>query len=696
AGVFVGASHTHYTETLGSAAADLEGLILTGNTSSVMSGRLSYTLGLEGPSVTVDTACSSSLVALHMAVRSLRSGECAMALAGGVTVMATSDSFSEFARAGGLSPDGRCRAFSEEANGTGWSEGVGMLVLERLSVARSQGHEVLAVVRGAAMNSDGASNGLTAPNGPSQQRVIRAALADAGLSTADVDLVEAHGTGTKLGDPIEAQALLATYGQDRERPLRLGSLKSNLGHAQAASGVGGVIKTVLSLRAGVMPKTLHADEPTSHVDWAAGAVELLTEKAAWPELDRPRRAAVSSFGISGTNAHVILEQAPATDEPTSRAETSGVLPWVVSAASEPALREQAARLRSFVDGNPGLAPVDVGWSLATTRSPLAHRAAVLGETRQEFLDGLAALASDGPSASVVVGKAGSESRPVFVFPGQGSQWWGMGRELLATSPVFDESVRACAEALAPFVDWPVYDVVAGVGDAAILDRVDVVQPALFTIMVGLAAVWRAHGIEPAAVVGHSQGEIAAAYVAGALSLEDAARVVALRSQALLSLSGLGGMVSIAGSAERVAELLAPWGDDVSLAAVNGPSSVAVSGTPAALDAVLAECARQEVRARRIVVDYASHGPQVEAVREELLRVLGPIQPRASSVPFYSTVSGAKLDTAEVGAEYWYTNLRQTVQLERATRALLADGHDVFIEASPHPVLLGGVQETVES
>ncbi|SEO77514.1 polyene macrolide polyketide synthase [Amycolatopsis saalfeldensis] len=696
AGVFVGASHTHYTETLGSAAADLEGLILTGNTSSVMSGRLSYTLGLEGPSITVDTACSSSLVALHMAVRSLRSGECAMALAGGVTVMATSDSFSEFARAGGLSPDGRCRAFSDDADGTGWSEGVGMLVLERLSDARRQGREVLAVVRGAAMNSDGASNGLTAPNGPSQQRVIRAALADAGLSTSDVDLVEAHGTGTKLGDPIEAQALLATYGQDRERPLRLGSLKSNLGHAQAASGVGGVIKTVLSLREGVMPKTLHVDEPTSHVDWAAGAVELLTEKTAWPELDRPRRAAVSSFGISGTNAHVILEQAPAAAEPGPRAETGGVLPWVLSAASVPALREQAARLRSFVDGRSSLAPVDVGWSLATTRSPLAHRAAVLGETREEFLDGLAALAADGPSASVVLGRAGSESRPVFVFPGQGSQWWGMGRELLAASPVFGESVRACADALAPFVDWPVYDVVAGVGAPAILDRVDVVQPALFTIMAGLAAVWRAHGVEPAAVMGHSQGEIAAAYVAGALSLDDAARVVALRSQALLSLSGLGGMVSIAGSAERVAGLLAPWGDDVSLAAVNGPSSVAVSGTPAALDAVLAECARQDVRARRIVVDYASHGPQVEAVREELLRVLAPIRPRSATVPFYSTVSGARLDTAGLGAEYWYTNLRQTVQLEQATRALLADGHEVFIEASPHPVLLGGVQETVES
>ncbi|WP_051791386.1 type I polyketide synthase [Amycolatopsis jejuensis] len=695
AGVFIGASHTHYSETLGGAAGELEGLILTGNTSSVMSGRLSYTLGLEGPSVTVDTACSSSLVALHLAVRSLRSGECALALAGGVTVMPTPDSFREFARAGGLSPDGRCRAFSDDADGTGWAEGAGMLVLERLSEARRRGHDVLAVVRGTAMNSDGASNGLTAPNGPSQQRVIRAALADAGLSAAEVDLVEAHGTGTKLGDPIEAQALLATYGQDRDRPLKLGSLKSNLGHAQAAAGVGGVIKTVLALREGVMPKTLHADRPSSHIDWTAGAVELLTEKARWPGLDRPRRAAVSSFGISGTNAHVILEQAPVPAEPAPRAATAGVLPWVLSAASEPALRAQAARLRSIVDGAPEVAPIDVGWSLATTRSPLAHRAAVLGETRQEFLDGLAALADGGPSGSVVLGRAGSEAGPVFVFPGQGSQWWGMGRELLAASPVFRETVQSCAGALAPFVDWPVHDVVAGIGDPEILDRVDVVQPALFTVMAGLAAVWRSHGIEPAAVMGHSQGEIAAAYVAGALSLDDAARVVALRSRALLDLSGLGGMVSIAASAERVAELLAPWGDAVSLAAVNGPSSVAVSGTPAALDALIAECTRQDVRTRRIAVDYASHGPQIEAVREQLLCVLAPVRPLPSSVPFYSTVSGTRLDTSELGAEYWYTNLRQPVQLDRATRTLMAAGHRVFVETSPHPVLLSGLQETIE-
>ncbi|MFD2467961.1 type I polyketide synthase [Amycolatopsis silviterrae] len=694
-GVFVGAMSSGYASLLPEASRS-EGFVLTGNTGSVLSGRISYTFGLEGPSLTVDTACSSSLVSLHTAARALRSGECSLALAGGVAVLAEPSMFVEFSNQGGLAADGRCKSFSADADGTGWAEGAGMLVLERLSDARRRGHPVLAALRGSAVNSDGTSNGLTAPNGSSQQRVIRAALADAGLSASDVDLIEAHGTGTTLGDPIEAQALLATYGQGRTRPAKLGSLKSNLGHAQAAAGVGGVIKTVLSLREGVMPKTLHADVPSPHVDWTAGAVELLTENTTWPELDRPRRAAVSSFGISGTNAHVILEQAPAAAGPGPRPGPAGVVPWVLSAASEPALRAQAARLRSWTDQRPGLAPADVGWSLATTRSPLPRRAAVVGETRQEFLDGLAALSAGGPSASVVLGAGGGETGPVFVFPGQGSQWWGMGRELRSCSPVFRDSVAACAEAFSSYVDWPVAEVVDGVGDTAILDRVDVVQPALFTVMVGLARVWRSHGVEPAAVMGHSQGEIAAAHVAGALSLDDAARVVALRSQALLKLSGSGGMVSIAESAERAAELLAPWGEDVSLAAVNGPSAVSVSGAPAALEGVLAECERRGVRARRIAVDYASHGPQVEAVREDLVRALAPIRPMRSSVPFCSTVSGARIDTSGLGAEYWYTNLRQPVQLERATRTLTAGGRRVFIEMSPHPVLLGGIQETVES
>ncbi|MFD8458868.1 type I polyketide synthase [Streptomyces antimycoticus] len=701
AGVFVGASPSGYGAGVSEMPEDVEGLLLAGNATSVVSGRVAYTLGLEGPAVTVDTACSSSLVALHWACQALRQEECSLALAGGVAVMFTPSMFVEFSRQGGLAPDGRCKAFGAGADGTGWAEGVGLLLLERLSDARRNGHPVLAVVRGSAINQDGASNGLTAPNGPSQRRVIRQALKNAGLTPADVDAVEAHGTGTSLGDPIEAQALMATYGKERpeNKPLWLGSLKSNIGHSQAAAGVGGVIKMVMALRNGMLPKTLHADEPSSQVDWTEGDIRLLNEPTPWPETEQPRRAGVSSFGISGTNAHAILEQAPEAEvaEETQAEVADGPVAWVVSGRSPAGLRAQAGRLREFVAERPELGAADVAYSLVSSRSVFEHRGVVTGADREELLARLGALAGDEVTSGVTRGVADVRGRSVFVFPGQGAQWMGMAVDLLESSPVFAEAIGECEAALSAHVDWSLTEVLRGVEGAPGFDRVDVVQPVLFAVMVSLAKLWRSVGVRPDAVMGHSQGEIAAACVAGALSLEDAAKVVTLRSQAIAAgLAGRGGMVSVGLPADEVRERIAPWDGAISVAAVNGPGSVVVSGDPGALDEMVARLEGEEVRVRRVPVDYASHSAHVEAIHEELLKVLADIQPRSSEVPFYSTVLGELVDTVGLDAEYWYRNLRQTVELEATTRTLLGKGHATFIEVSPHPVLTLPVQQTVEA
>ena len=713
-GVFVGA----WSQAYGGGGSDsAEGYALTGLSTSVASGRVSYALGLQGPAITVDTACSSSLVATHLACQSLRSGESALALAGGVTVMTTPSVFTEFARQRGLAADGRCKAFSANADGTGWGEGAAVLVLERLSDAHRNNHPVLAVIAGSAINQDGASNGLTAPNGPAQQRVITQAVANAGIGFDQVDVVEAHGTGTTLGDPIEVGALIATYGAARgaEHPLWLGSIKSNIGHTQAAAGVAGMIKMIEALNHDSLPPTLNVDRPSPHIDWSAGTVRLLTEPVPWPVTDHPRTAAVSSFGISGTNAHLILQQAPAAPagpadgQPPAGQTDDGVefgLPmWPVSARTPAALCAQADRLHQHLVCHPDLDLIDVAYSLGCTRTHHSYRAVITApvgaaDPRVGLLDALDALRSGQPHPQLTRHHylAHLRGKTVFVLPGQGGQYPGMGRELYEHHRVFADMVDDCDEALRPLTGWSVREVLCEDPAAPALDRVDVVQPVLFTMMVSLAEVLSSYGIVPDAVIGHSQGEIAAACIAGVLSLPEAARVVALRSQALSALRGSGGMASVLLDAEQLHPLLRPWSEALSIAAINGPSHTIVSGDPAALEQFTAACDRDGIHIRPIAVDYASHSAQVEPARERLLAELADLKPAPARIPLYSTVGEAlsadPFDTTTMDADYWYRNLREPVRFHDRVVELLAAGECTFVELSPHPVLAPAITDAL--
>ncbi|WP_433598126.1 type I polyketide synthase [Nocardia sp. CA-135953] len=684
-GVFVGVMHGDYGSRFsvrGQSDPSAEGYLLTGSAGSVASGRVSYALGLEGPAVTVDTGCSSSLVTVHQAVQSLRSGECSLALAGGVTVMATPWMFVEFSRQRGVSPDGRCKSFAAAADGVGWAEGVGLLVLERLSDAHRNGHEVLAVVRGSAVNQDGASNGLTAPNGPSQQRVIRAALANAGLAASEVDVVEAHGTGTTLGDPIEAQAVLATYGQRDHagEPLWLGSVKSNMGHTQAAAGAAGIIKVVQAIRHGLLPKTLHVDEPSPHANWAAGHVALLTAPHPWPAVDRPRRAAVSSFGISGTNAHVIIEQAPPR-EPASTSVPPPVLPWVISAQTPAAFTEQAARLSAWVTARPELDPVDVGRSLAG-RAALAQRAVITGTTRDELLAALAAV--DDPPGIL-------SGATAFVFGGQGSQRLGMGRELYEAYPVFARAWDEAANALLQH-GGAVRDIAWGT-DAALLARTLHAQPALFVFEVALFRLLESWGVEPDAVLGHSVGEIAAAHVAGVLSLADAATLVAARARLMQALPSGGAMVAVQASEDEVALLLASMAavpdaappllaSGVEIAAVNSPTSVVLSGIEARVLDVAAGFVARGRRTKRLDVSHAFHSGLMDPMLDEFRAAIAGLTARAPRLPLVSNRTGT-LAGADYGSpEYWVRHVRETVRFADGVAALGTREVTRLVELSP--------------
>lgn len=689
-GVYIGATISDYLS-MSEIRTSSDGYALTGMGPSVIAGRVSYTLGLRGPTMTVDTACSSSLVAVHLACAALRQRECELALAGGVQVMCSGTALAAFSRLRVASEDGRCKAFAASADGAGWAEGCGILVLKRLAQARRDGDTVLALVRGSAVNHDGRSQGLTAPNGPSQQLVLRNALTMSGLAPGDIDAVEAHGTGTRLGDPIEAGALTAVFGPGRgqDRPLYLGSCKSNIGHTQSAAGVLGLVKMVLALEHERLPRTLHVETPTAEIDWPRSGLSLLRQPLPWPRTPaRPRRAGVSSFGISGTNAHVVIEEAGQVAEDPTPAISSVGSPLLLSARDEASLRAQAASWSAWLSGHPEVSWPAVVSTAATRRAHLDVRAALLVDSREGALEVLDALARGDEDDALLVGHARQRREVVFVFPGQGSQWPSMARQLLAQSEAFATAIEACDAALLPHIGWSVRDALRGEpgADAPPLGRVDAVQTMLFAMAIGLAAVWRELGVRPAAVVGHSQGEIAAAVVAGALTLEQGAKIVATRARLLCAHGGSGGMAFIALPAEEIERRIARLREPIAVAVVNTPSSTVVAGDADALERLMSGLRAEEVFCRRVEVDYASHCEHMDGLVEPITEALRGLSPGSGEVLLVSSVTGDAIEGTSLTGAYWARNLREPVRFDRALETLLGRGYDVFVELSPHPLL----------
>jgi acyl transferase domain-containing protein len=698
-GIFVGICGSDYSRARFTDEATIDAYTSTGNALSIVASRLAYHLDLRGPAVAVDTACSSSLVAVHLACQSLRAGECRQALAGGVHLMLSPETIISFTKWGMLSPDGRCKTFDARANGIVMGEGCGMLVLKRLSDAIADRDPILATIRGTAVNQDGKSAGITAPNPGAQRDVIRRALAEAGLSPADVGYIEAHGTGTSLGDPIELEALSEVYGEGRGSAgaCFVGSMKTNMGHLEAAAGVAGLIKAALVLKRKEIPPHLHFKALNPNVSLEPAAIAIPLEKTPLPGGARPRCAAVSSFGFSGTNAHIVLEEAPeAATASAGSAEGDGVeLILPLSARSRGALEASARALRDVLRSPPGGAPLrDVSFSAGVRRTHFEFRLAVVGSSSEAMAEQLDAfLAGEArPRMSASAGAVPKRRKTAFVFSGHGSQWAEMGLSLAEREPVFRKALEACEEALKLSTDWSLLRELAAREPDSRLDRVAIAQPSIFAVEVALAALFRSYGVEPDVVVGHSMGEVAAAHVAGILSLADAARIISQRSQLMQRTSGQGGMILVDSAPPQAEALTARYGGRVTIGAINGPRAVALSGDRAALAEILAELEGQGVFARWVKTDVAFHSAQMDPLRDELVRLVRETAPAKGAIPLCSTVTGAPVRGEELDAAYWGRNLREPVAFWPAIRRLAEEGCDLFLEIAPHPVLSASMDQ----
>lgn len=702
-GVFVGSTGNDFAEILASQGGPgVSRHSLWGVGRGIIANRVSNYFGFSGPSMLVDSAQASSLVAVHLACESLRSGESDVALAGGLNLILSPTSGERIEQFGAQSALGACYTFDARADGFVRGEGGGMVVLKPLAQAVADGDRIHAVIRGSAVNTGNERRVLTAPSRDAQAAAIHSALTAAGVEAPSVQYVELHGTGTPAGDPVEAAALGETYGESRaqDAPLAVGSVKTNIGHLEGASGIAGLIKTVLSLTHRKLVPSLNFETPNPRIPFEDLGLRVVTGTENWP-VATVRRAGVSSFGMGGSNAHVIVEEAPAVGAAASTADgAAGAVPWVVSARSAEGVRAQAARLGEWLLRHPEPDVADVAYSLLATRAQMEWRGSVVGRDREELLAGLAALADPtAPAVTIEPTTERAEQRRVaFVFPGQGSQWEGMAQGLLDSGGAFAESIAECEAALAPYVDWSLTAVLRREADVPPLDRVDVVQPVLFAVMVSLARLWRAHGVEPSVVIGHSQGEVAAAVTIGALSVQDGARIIALRSRAGAEvLADKGGMAAVGLSADAVRQRLAPFGDRLSLAAINSPAQTVVSGEGAALAEFVAGCAAAGVWARLVPATWPGHSKVTELVRDRLLTELAPVQPRSAPIPFFSTVNADFVDTATLDAQYWYRSLREPVRFADSVTALIGDGITGFIEVSPHPVVtmsIGAIAEAV--